>query len=78
MGTPNFHFYTVDLGYLRADKQKFTTLEVMGLKTERTQINIAALEFGGVLANTICLNTTEAMSRQYSLHASILLSQQLY
>lgn len=41
----------------------------MGLKTDRTQITIASLEFGGVLANTVCSNTTEAKSRQYSLHA---------
>jgi len=43
-------------------------LEVVGLKAEKTQINIAAPEFCGILANTACSNTTEAKSRQHSLH----------
>lgn len=38
-----FFVYTTDFGQLRADKQKFTTLEVVGLKAEKTQINIAVL-----------------------------------
>lgn len=66
MGTHIF-VYTVDLGQLRADKQKLTTLGAVGLKVKKIQISIV-LEFCGALANTACSNTREAKSRQQSLH----------
>lgn len=62
----------MDFRQLRADKQKYTALGVVGFKEERTQINIAALEFCGVLANAACSRTTEGRFRQHSLNAAIL------
>lgn len=70
-----FLVYTVDLAQLRADKQKYTALEVMGFKAERTQINIATPEFHGASANTACSSVIEGRFRQHSLNVAILPTQ---
>lgn len=60
------------LGQLRADKQKYTALEVVGFKAERTLNNAATLEFHGVSASTACSSVTEGRFRQHSLNVAIL------